>query len=110
MKLTYLIGAIFILIGVQSCNRPPEACIEISSNSAAVNTPITFKSCSKRALSQDWYFSGPANAPENDSAYSDLEFSHAFTVPGNYTVTLNAYSKFSFLGDVNSTSLDFIIQ
>lgn len=54
--------------------------------------------------------SGPEGAPENDMAWSDIQFTHTFTIPGTYIVTLNAYSKFSFLGDVSTTTQTITIQ
>lgn len=93
-----------------ACNRPPEACIDNSQTTVNAGTPVVFTSCSKRALSQDWFMSGPAGAPENTMGWSDAQFTHTFTVPGAYTVTLNAYSKFSFLGDVSTTTQTITIQ
>lgn len=97
--LSLLIPLLFV-----ACNKPPEACIDNGQTTASVGTPVSFTSCSKRALSQDWYMSGPAGAPENTMAWSDIQFTHTFTIPGTYVVTLNAYSKFSFLGDVSTTT------
>jgi plastocyanin len=93
-----------------ACNRPPEACIDNAQTSVAAGTPVTFTSCSKRTLSQDWYIDGPVGAPEDTMAWSDAQFTHTFTVPGSYTVTLNAYSKFSFLGDVSTTTQSVTIN
>ena len=93
-----------------ACNRPPEACIQTDMESAAVGTPVTFTSCSKRALSQDWFMTGPDSAAENSMGWSDASFTHTFTMPGTYEVRLNAYSKFSFMGDVRSTTQSFTVN
>lgn len=93
-----------------SCNKPPEACIEVDNTTVTIGAPITFTSCSKRALSQDWFMEGPDGAPENEMGWSDAQFTHSFTVSGTYTVILNAYSKFSFLGDVHSATTTITVQ
>lgn len=100
----------FISLTLLACNRPPKACIENEQTTATVGTPITFTSCSKRTLSQDWFISGPTGAPENSMAWSDPQFTHAFSIPGTYIVTLNAYSKFSFLGEVSTETQEITIQ
>lgn len=82
-----------------SCKKQPEACIELSANTAGIGVPVEFTSCSKRALSYEWFISGPSGAPENNQGWSDEVFSHAFSVTGTYTITLNAYQDFSFTGD-----------
>lgn len=71
---------------------------------------MNFTSCSKHTLSQDWFMSGPAGAPENTMGWSDAHFTHTFTMAGTYVVTLNAYSKFSFMGDVSTTTQTITIQ
>jgi hypothetical protein len=93
-----------------ACNKPPEACIDNGQQTATVGSPVNFTSCSKRTLSQDWFMSGPPGAPENTMGWSDAHFTHTFTVAGTYTVTLNAYSKFSFMGDVSTTTQTITIQ
>jgi len=93
-----------------ACNKPPEACIETDMETASVGAPVTFSSCSKRALSQDWFMTGPAGAPENTMGWSDASFTHSFTVAGTYEIRLNAYSKFSFMGDVNTATQSFTVQ
>jgi len=52
-------------------------------------------------LSLAWFFEGPAGAPENDVASSDIEFSQAFSQTGVYKVKLYAYREFSFMGEVS---------
>lgn len=107
MSKIFTIGIVILVF--TSCNKMPVACIEAPST-ANVGTPVTFRSCSEKNLSQDWFMSGPNGAPENTMGWSDIEFTHTFTVPGSYTVTLNAYSKFSFLGEVNTTTLNLVVQ
>jgi hypothetical protein len=45
---------------------------------------------------------GPEGAPENNMGWSDPSFSHSFSVPGSYTITLNAYYDFSFMGEMST--------
>ncbi|MBI3136807.1 MAG: hypothetical protein HYZ14_19185 [Bacteroidetes bacterium] len=99
-----------VLLWLVACNKPPEACIDNGQTTASVGSPVSFVSCSKHTLSQDWFMSGPAGAPENTMGWSDAQFTHTFTVTGTYVVTLNAYSKFSFLGDVSTTTQTITIQ
>lgn len=82
----------------------------MDTTTASVGQTITFTSCSKRSLSWVWSFSGPVGAPENTTGSSDEMYQHAFSVPGTYTVQLDAYEKFSFLGEMNSTTATFVIQ
>lgn len=76
----------------------------------SVGTPVTFTSCSEKALSYTWFMNGPAGAPENDLGWSEEEFSRTFSVAGTYEVTLTAYEKFSWLGDADSTSTTIIVN
>jgi len=54
--------------------------------------------------------SGPAGAPENTMGWSDAQFTHTFTVTGTYIVTLKAYSKFSFMGEMSETTQTITVQ
>lgn len=101
---------ILLTISAVACNKKPEACIDNGQTSVSVGSPVNFTSCSKRALSQDWFMEGPVGAPENSMGWSDAHFTHTFTIPGTYIVTLNAYSKFSFMGDVSSTTQTITVQ
>ena len=109
MKMKFLVFAVIALLAY-SCNKPPEACIEIDNTSPTVGETVTFSSCSKRTLSFIWSFEGPTGAPENSIGSSDESFQMDFSVPGSYTVTLEAYKKFSFLGEMNATSENFTVQ
>ena len=97
----------FIAVG---CNKPPEACIEMEPSSAAVGEPIEFKSCSKRALSYLWTFEGPDSAAVNDTARSESVITMSFDMPGNYTVYLEAYKKYSWLGESSTATASFTIN
>lgn len=90
-----IVLSVFVLSG---CKKPPVACMELSSNNVSVGTTVEFTSCSKKALSYEWFITGPAGAPENSKGWSDEYFTNTFTVSGKYTVTLTAYEDFSFLG------------
>ncbi len=92
------------IIALFSCKKEPVACMELSSENVAVGQEVTFTTCSEKALSYDWYFTGPVGAPENDTAFSDITFSLAFSMPGTYTVTHVAFEKFSFLGESDTTT------
>lgn len=103
-------GIIGLVLVAASCAKQPEACIDKGQTTVNTGTPVTFTSCSKHTLSQDWFMQGPAGAPENTMGWSDAQFTHTFTVTGTYTVTLNAYSKFSFQGDVNTATQTVTVQ
>lgn len=92
------------------CGKPPEACMELSSSNVVAGAPIEFTSCSKRALSFEWFIAGPDAAPENDMGWSDPQFSHSFSIPGTYSVTLNAYHDFSLTGDVSTIQENFTVN
>lgn len=93
-----------------SCNKPPTACIEVDQTTVSVGTTVTLKSCSKKALSYEWFMSGPAGAPENTKGWSDELITNTFTVAGNYTVTLTAYKRYSFLGESSTAETTITVQ
>ena len=76
----------------------------------SVGTPVTFTSCSKRALSYEWFMAGPASAPENSIGWSDEVITHSFSVSGTYTITLNVYNKFGYIGDKATTTATLVVQ
>ncbi len=78
--------------------------------SISVNESITFSSCSTNVLSYDWRIKGPDTAPENNKGWSDRVFTNTFSVPGSYTVTLTVYSDFSFQGESDQTSANFLVN
>lgn len=84
--------------------------MEISSTSASVGQVVEFTSCSKKALSYEWFISGPAAAPENDLGWSDPYFTNTFSVSGTYTISLTAYENFSFLGRRTTIEKTLIIN
>ena len=89
-----------IALGLFSCKKEPSACFEIDNENPSVGSPVTFNnSCSQNAISQDWYMEGPYGAPENALGWSDIEFTHTFTVSGEYIITCAVYNDFSLLGD-----------
>ncbi|MCG8576435.1 MAG: PKD domain-containing protein [Flavobacteriales bacterium] len=104
-----LLASFLLLLFATSCKKTPEPCIETDQTAVGVGTEITFTSCSEKSLSYIWEISGPEGAPENEMGWSDIQFSHAFTVPGTYTVTLTAYEDFSFLGESASTEVTIVI-
>lgn len=53
---------------------------------------------------------GPTGAPENTQAWSDQQIKVSFSVPGTYTVTLEAFSKFSWMGDVGTATQTVTVQ
>lgn len=89
-----IVLSVFVL---NSCKKPPVACVELSSNHVSVGRTVEYTSCSKKALSHEWFITGPV-ASENSKGWSEEYFTDTFTVSGNYTVTLTAYEDFSFLG------------
>jgi hypothetical protein len=94
----------------QSCNKPVEACIDIDTTSAPVGTAITFTSCSKKALSFEWFMTGPTGAPENTKGWSEEIFVHSFTVPGTYIIELTAYKRYSWIGEKSTTTATITIN
>lgn len=100
-KILLFLGLFTLLLS--SCKKPPVACMELSTTNTPTGAPVEFSSCSERALSYEWFMEGPDGAPENTQGWSDEFFSHSFSVPGTYTITLNAYSDFSFTGEMSST-------
>jgi hypothetical protein len=107
-KLIYTVS--IICLGLASCNKPTTACIELSQNSVTTGTEMTFTSCSEKALSFTWYFTGPAGAPENDIGWSEPIFLNSFSVPGTYTVELTAFERYSFVGDQSITTATFTVN
>lgn len=105
-----LILGVFLILSLSACKKEPVACIEVDNTSISVGTPVTFTSCSENALSFEWYMDGPTGAPENSQGWSDPQIIHSFTVPGTYTVTLNAYDDFSFLGEVSTAKITMNIN
>lgn len=102
MRIAFMTSLLFgtLLVG---CNKPPKACIDISTESAAVGEDVIFTSCSEKALSYHWTMTGPAGAPENEKGWSEVQFTNEFIIPGTYTVTLTAFKEFSWLGTSAST-------
>lgn len=109
MKLFNSILIVFILVFV-GCNKPPEACIELESSTASVGVPFRISSCSKHALSFEWFMQGPVGAPENVKGWSDEIFDVTFSVPGTYTIDLTAYSKFSWTGQESEATTTLTVN
>ncbi|MBK9191066.1 MAG: hypothetical protein IPM77_05840 [Crocinitomicaceae bacterium] len=108
MKRLILIAG--LIVSLAACNKAPEACIDNGQTTVTTGTPVNFTSCSKHTMSQEWFMSGPVGAPENTMGWSDAQFSHTFTIPGTYVVTLRAYSKFSFMGDMSEATQSVTVQ
>ena len=104
-KKILLFSSLFTLL-LFSCNKPPLACMELSTNNASVGSVVEFTSCSEHALSYEWFIES------SDTLFgrSDQFFTHAFTTAGTYTITLNAYSDFSFVGETSSTTETLVIE
>ncbi|MDA7803838.1 hypothetical protein N8987_04610 [Crocinitomix sp.] len=107
-KVIFLLPLLTLLI--YSCEKAPEACMELGATITTVGTAIEFKSCSENALSIEWYIEGPEDAPENDLGWSDISFTHAFSMVGSYTVTLHAYEKFSFMGERSTVEETIVVN
>ncbi len=110
--LNFKFTCVLLFLGMiaTGCKKPPVACMELSESSVPVGTPIEFVSCSENTLSYEWFMEEPEGAPENQIGWSDPSFSRAFTIPGSYTVTLSAYSEFSFLGEKVITEQSFSVN
>jgi len=109
VRFLFVVGLMSIL-GLVGCNKPPKPCIEMDQTTVSIGTPVTFTSCSKRALSFEWFMDGPTAAPENLMGWSDEIITHTFSVSGTYTITLNVYSKFGYIGDMESTTATLVVQ
>ena len=97
--------ALFLGIIMFSCNKPPEACISVDNNSPGVGTDIQLSAdCSKHALSYIWKFEGPASSSLNSVERSEEIITVAFDTVGSYTITLEAYQKYSWVGQMSSTT------
>lgn len=53
---------------------------------------------------------GPGGAPENNLMWSEEVIEITFSVAGTYTVNLEAYEKFSWLGQMGSTSTTITVN
>jgi hypothetical protein len=95
---------LFLALLISSCNKEPEACIEVNQSSVAVGGDIEFRSCSKRALSFIWTFNGPDGASANDIQRSEEWFTFQFDTVGTYQVSLQAFYRYSWLGAWDSAS------
>ena len=103
MRIAYGI-TLFTIFLMFSCSKNPEACIAVNKSSVAVGENIQFTSCSKRALSFIWSFSGPTGSSANNIERSEETFAYAFDTAGTYTVKLQAFYKYSWLGAWDTTS------
>ncbi|MCB9223520.1 MAG: PKD domain-containing protein [Crocinitomicaceae bacterium] len=103
MRLTLSLVLLIAFIAA-SCSKDPEACIEVDKNSVTVGESIQLTSCSKRALSFIWSFSGPEGATANSIQRSEESFSFSFDTAGSYTVKLQAFYRYSWLGAWDTTN------
>lgn len=110
MNKSFIVFLSVCVLLIAGCKKVPTACMELSATSAGTGTPIDFVSCSKKALSFEWFMEGPDGAPENTQGWSDESFTHSFSVPGTYIITLNAYYDFSFTGEVSTTQETIVIN
>lgn len=79
--------AVDTAVATISSSAPVHSSATVSNLFAVVNQPVTFTNTSSGALTYLWNF-GDGNRS------SDASPVHAFTVPGNYTVTLTSYNVF----------------
>lgn len=110
MKKSFLLFIGLSSLLLLGCKKPPTACMELSSTSVGVGEMVEFTSCSKKALSYEWFISGPVGAPENSLGWSDVYFTHSFTQTGTYTISLTAYENFSFLGRSNTIEETIVVH
>jgi hypothetical protein len=110
MKKIFLYLTVSCLLFLYSCKKEVTSCIDLDSYNFSSGIEVTFTSCSKNELSYDWRMSGPISAPENTKGWSDRIITNTFTIPGQYSITLNTYSDFSLSGKNASTTLDFIVN
>ena len=111
MKKTTLLFLLFGLGAITSCEKAVVACLETSSQSAAVGEEITLSSqCSEHALSFLWSFQGPAGASANTIQRSEDLFQFSFDTAGSYTVRLEAFRNYSWVGDTDSTFTTIVIN
>lgn len=84
-----LLAAVFFLFAGVSCYKKvavPVADFSIqSSNDSIVPDTVTFRNLSQNASSYDWDFGDHHSSTETNPV-------HIYTVAGNYTIKLKAYS------------------
>ncbi len=111
MKKTILFSSLIALGLFTSCKKTVVACLETSSQSAAVGEEITFSSqCSEHALSFLWSFEGPSGAYANGVQRSEDLFQFSFDTAGTYNVKLEVYRNYSWVGDADSTSTTITVN
>ena len=110
MKKTLLFLGLLSISVLTSCKKDVTSCIELNKNSVSTGQSIEFTSCSENELSYHWTVTGPETAPENTKAWSDRVITIPLTVSGSYTITLESYSRFSYLGDKATSTATFTVN
>ena len=102
---------LFLGLVLFSCNKPPEACITTSNESPAVGTEVELSAtCSEKAKSYIWSFEGPSSSIYNNIQRSEQVIMIAFDTAGTYTVTLDVFKEFSWLGESASTQTTLTVN
>ena len=102
-KITFIIGALTIIAMISACNKTPEACINASKSTAAINEEITFTSCSKDADENQFiaYDGTSATGASSSNAVvvgsydpcSSTSITYKFNASGTYTIELTAKNR-----------------
>ncbi len=86
MKNKISLVLVLITILFSACTKMPTACMSADKQNTEVGTTVSFQSCATEADKITWDF-GDGSKGEGENA------SHAYTKPGNYLVTMSAFSK-----------------
>jgi len=90
-----VIALVFIYFS-SSCNRQPDICFTVDTDTVYVGQPIAITNCSEHAERYEWQFEYKESLIEVNTTISELsEEEPTFTwfVPGTYAISLRGYSK-----------------
>jgi PKD repeat protein len=88
----------FTFLAILGCSKQPKACFEANPSAVEAGEAIQFSNCSDNSIRHEWDF-GDGASSEGTSV------SHIYDEPGNYIVTLVAFSKKDKKRDETSTSV-----
>ena len=100
---------VFALV-FSGCIKEPTACIDTFPDSVEVFEDVTFNSsCSENAESVEWEYEDITGGGffffPTVSTSTSPSFTHNWTSPGDYTITLTTYSKKEKEKDVTSSTI-----
>ncbi|MCH9823200.1 hypothetical protein OAA90_06355 [Salibacteraceae bacterium] len=86
----YLFGIaplILFFVLVSACNRQPDACLETSTTSSLVGSPIIVRDCSKRG------FDNVINMGNGAKFNNEQEINYTYYSGGSYRIALTSFSR-----------------